>query len=79
MGLKGKFKNVYKKYETQHKKDTYNCRIYLLYYVDQFLDEKKGKFKPQDYRVSLQYSVLKESENMQKVCRRCFKDAESIN
>lgn len=77
LGLKTEYKNIYQKYQTQPKRDTYNCGIFLLYFVDQFLDAKDRKLNPKDYRIMLKNVCLKESESMQNICRKCFKEAGS--
>lgn len=46
LGMKNEFKNVYNNYQT---KEGHNCWNFLLYFVDLFLDEKKGKLNPKDY------------------------------
>lgn len=61
-----------KKYMKQ--KDSFNCGIFVLKYIKDFLDNKEaGTCNPREFRLFLQQHVFEQSEDIDLTCRICHK------
>lgn len=74
LGLPEQYKNVYKKYQRQT--DSYNCGVFVLFFVDQFLNQSKTKLNPKEYRAQLKIECCENSDKMHDYCRKCHKKTE---
>lgn len=55
-------------------KDLYNCGIFVLKYIKNFLDNKEfATFNPREFRLFLKQYVLEQSEDIDLTCRKCHR------
>lgn len=58
--------------------DTYNCGIYVIYYLDCIIHDKPFDtiLKPAEYRITVAKALLISSRCMKDICQYCFSNRE---
>lgn len=74
LGKPSEFTIIHHTYKKQT--DSFNCGIYVLYFVEVFMNGVQLSYKeldPKLYRLKMKTYVLQSSDDMKHICRKCFK------